>query len=236
MIRVCHSWCEDGYVTGPRTVSVSSELNSEYVSSPIAFSTGASKSQLDPHSEGDTERFPLNDHTTGRMGQPPSSAAMTMESFEANAAAQEAEDRLEQLFLEDELSDARLGFAELDSTPSNLQMGGVSSLSTADSSSSVLTRSASLSVQGMSLMSRGGNSSSSAQLNSVAGGGGGGSEWGQRSKTGGDNVKKRGSLPALHVTKNGAATLSSSSLPTHQEFTLDSSELERLEDSMAVAG
>ncbi len=34
-----------------------------------------------------------------------------MQSFEASAAVQEAEDRLEQLFLEDELSDARLGGA-----------------------------------------------------------------------------------------------------------------------------
>ena len=48
---------------------------------------------------------------TPHDGSLATNAGSVMESFEASAALQEAEDRLEQLFLEDELSDARIGMA-----------------------------------------------------------------------------------------------------------------------------
>ena len=49
--------------------------------------------------------------TKPQDGSLTANASSVMESFEASAALQEAEDRLEQLFLEDELSDARIGMA-----------------------------------------------------------------------------------------------------------------------------
>ena len=84
-------------VTTPDHLRKRASLDSDFPLSPLNL--------VSPEEDG----MHVPGATRSRDGGLTANASSMMESFEASAALQEAEDRLEQLFLEDELSDARMG-------------------------------------------------------------------------------------------------------------------------------
>lgn len=132
-----------------------------------------------------------------------------MQSFEASAAEQEAEERLEQLVLEDELSDAHLGGV--------LSMEGVSS------------------ELGISL--DGGGEASGETQTSVTGLARRTSfrEEANPSRVRLEQLSRRGSRAAMATSSGGVATMAEGARVS-MSTTVDSGERERLEDSLAIAG
>ncbi len=133
-----------------------------------------------------------------------------MQSFEASTAVQEAEDRLEQLFLEDELSDARLGDTLATGMERSASEGRFDFSGVGDASDDVRTKSTGQARRG------------SAKVETCP------------SRVRLEQLSRKGSRAAM--TASPVTAGGSEDLRKPMNTTADSGERERLKESLAFAG
>lgn len=185
---------------------------------PIAMPTAVAEPEEDTSGGDVPVTFTTNTTTTAVEAendlQPPQVVLRSrggeeeMESFEADLLAQETEDRLTQLMLDDELSDARLGMGvepDVDHSLLPHVESFTSSVAASQSGAADAANSLSLSVAKHSR-----NHSLSFET-----------------------TKESSTAPQEELNRRG---MKSVVLMTHEELTLDAKEKERLEDSLIIAG